>query len=369
LLDNNTTGGDRMNLNKIAIIGAGSGGLAFATYFANAGISVTVYDNDITKINALKEKRCISVTGIINADVDSLTFTDSLEEALSDVRLIMVSITTNNIAKLAINIAPFINPSQIFVLNPGHTFGALEFVYTLKANGVQELPIVAETQDLIFVSKLDKDYNLKIIGIKKQMDIASYNPKDINEVISVLLPYFPQFNPVKNIWITSLNNMSSILHPIPTLLNISRVEGNEDYLYYCDGITQTVAEIMNLADQERLAIGQALDVNLIPILDWMKSAYNTGGNTIYECIQNNKAYSQILGPKTKEHRFIFEDILSGLVPLTSMGHKLNISTRTMDAFIDLGNIISRRDYRKEGRTLDKIGLDQMEIDSIKNLFK
>lgn len=46
-----------MDRNKIAVIGAGSGGLAFATFFASEGASVNVYDNDVLKIRALNEKK------------------------------------------------------------------------------------------------------------------------------------------------------------------------------------------------------------------------------------------------------------------------------------------------------------------------
>lgn len=357
-----------MNKNKIAVIGAGSGGLAFATYFANKGLNVSVYDNDTLRIRALREKQVINVAGIFEANIDSLTFTETIEEAISDVELIMVSITTNNIADVAHDISPFIRANHIVVLNPGHTFGAVEFVHILKRNEVKELPIVAEAQDLIFACRTDNSFNLKVNGIKKIMDIATYNPDDVNEVISILSPHFPQFNPVENIWSTSLNNVSSILHAVPMLLNLSRIEKKEDYRYYYDGITKSIAEIMDLVDQERLAIGHALNVDLTSILTWMKNSYDTSGNTLYECIQNNKAYSQILGPKTLNHRFIFEDTLSGLVPLASIAHKLGVSAKMMDTFIDLGSIVGQRNYREEGRTLEKIGLDQMEVENIKKLF-
>ena len=355
--------------NKISVIGAGSGGIAFATYFASKGKQIMVYDNDFAKINSLKRKKVVNVTGVLNANIDSLMFTSDIKEVMVNSRLIMVSITTNNISNLAEKMAPFVKPNQIIVLNPGHTFGAIEFIYTLKKNGVKDLPIVAETQDLIFASRLDNNYDLKINGIKKVMDIATYNPNDIKEVISNLLPYFSQFNQVENVWITSLNNISSILHPIPMLLNLSRIERKENYRYYLDGITETITEFMTRVDQERLDIGKALDVDLISVIDWMKNAYNTHGNTIYECIQNNNAYSQIIGPKTIKHRFIYEDILSGLVPLAAMGHSLGVSTKMMDTFIDLGNIVSHRDYRKEGRSLEKIGLDQLQADDLISLFK
>ncbi|WFA08574.1 NAD/NADP-dependent octopine/nopaline dehydrogenase family protein [Tissierella sp. Yu-01] len=354
---------------KITVIGAGSGGIAFSTYFASMGKNVTVYDNDCIRIDSLKRKKVIDVTGALNASIDSLVFTSSIEEAMIDSRFIMVSITTNNISNLAKKMSPYIKPEQIIVLNPGHTFGAIEFIYTLKENGVINLPTVAETQDLIFACRLDDKYNLKINGIKKVMDIATYNTEDIKEVISNLSPYFPQFNPVKNVWATSLNNISSILHPIPMLLNISRIENEENYKYYFDGISKTITEFMSIVDQERLSIGKALGVNLTSILTWMKNAYNVNGNTIYECIQNNNSYSQIIGPKTLKHRFIYEDISSGLVPLAAIGHKLGVGTKMMDIFIDLGNIVCQRDYREEGRNLEKVGLDQLEIDNIINLFE
>lgn len=353
---------------QIAVIGAGSGGISFAIHLAMKGKEVIIYDNDKSKIEKLKKKHVIKVSGLYNLEMDSLKFTENIEEAISKAKLILVSITTNNIKNLANEISPFISSNQIIIFNPGHTFGAIEFVYNLKRNGVKNLPIVAETQDLIFACRLDNNYNLKINGIKKSMDIATYNPKDIKKVLSILSKYFRVFNPVENTWITSLNNISSMIHPIPTLLNISRIEDLKTFRYYREGITQTISDIIELADKERLAIGKALDIDLTSTLNWMKASYDTDGETIYECIENNKTYDEILGPNNIEHRFIFEDIMSGLVPMASMGAKLNIETPTLNTFIDLGNLVNKRNYREEGRTLKKISLDNIEVNDIKNYF-
>lgn len=358
-----------MKKKKITVIGAGSGGLSFAAWFLNKGNEVTVYDNDNEKTKSLKQKKKIRVTGILDMEINTSILTDSIEEAVSDSNLIMVSITTNDIKDFAKEFAPLANKDQMVVLNPGHTFGAIELMHILNKHNVKTMPIIVEAQDLIFTSRTDKDLNLKISGIKKEMDIAAYNPSDINTASCILKEVFPQINPVKNVWLTSLNNISSILHPIPSLLNLSRIEYANEFRYYYDGISKTVGDIMNRADEERLEIGKALGLELTSVVNWMKGSYDTYGGNIYECIKNNKSYSEIMGPKSINHRFIYEDLLSGLVPLVSMANKLSVKTPVMETFIKLGSFVSNTDYIMEGRTLEKIGLGDVSALDIKLMFK
>ena len=59
-----------------------------------------------------------------------------------------------------------------------------------------------------------------------------------------------------------------------------------------------------------------------------------------------------------------EDTVSGIVPLASIGHMLGVETPVMDAFILIASIICGRDFKAEGRTVDKLGLSGKSLDEI-----
>ena len=73
-------------------------------------------------------------------------------------------------------------------------------------------------------------------------------------------------------------------------------------------------------------------------------------------IISNPTYRDILAPTTINHRYVWEDIPTGLVPMSSFGKNLGILTPTIDYFIEQGSKLLNIDFRSEGRTLWKLGL-------------
>ena len=55
-------------------------------------------------------------------------------------------------------------------------------------------------------------------------------------------------------------------------------------------------------------------------------------------------------------RYITEDVPTGLVPLSSLGKRLNIPTPTINSIIGLANALFNFDFYKNGRTMEKVGI-------------
>ncbi len=78
-----------------------------------------------------------------------------------------------------------------------------------------------------------------------------------------------------------------------------------------------------------------------------------------------RAYEGIQGPITVNTRYLFEDIPMGLVPLSCLGRAVGAATPTMDAVVELGSVLLGRDFRAEGRTLERLGLAGMSAEEIR----
>jgi opine dehydrogenase len=50
-----------------------------------------------------------------------------------------------------------------------------------------------------------------------------------------------------------------------------------------------------------------------------------------------------------------------LVPIAALGERYGVSVRGMDAIIRLACIIHRTDYWRRGRTLDKLGINNLSV--------
>lgn len=161
---------------------------------------------------------------------------------------------------------------------------------------------------------------------------------------------------------TSLNNMGAIFHPVLTLLNAGRIESTHgDYQFYIEGVTPSVARVLEVMDRERVTVAASLGIRARTAMEWLQLAYNATGEDLNEAIHNQQGYYGIKAPSTLNHRYIFEDVPMSLVPIAALGQHYGVSVRGMDALIRLACIVHRTDYWRRGRTLDKLGIDRLSV--------
>jgi len=101
-------------------------------------------------------------------------------------------------------------------------------------------------------------------------------------------------------------------------------------------------------------------------MEWLKMAYDASGSDLYESVHANPGYYGIKAPNRLEHRYIFEDVPMSLVPMASLGTRYGVSTRAIEALIHLSCIIHRTDYWRRGRTLDKLGIENLSVSEFMN---
>jgi opine dehydrogenase len=182
------------------------------------------------------------------------------------------------------------------------------------------------------------------------------------QVLEIINPAYPQFIDGINVLNTGLNNMGAIFHPALTLLNAGWIESTHgDFQFYIDGVTPSVARLLEVLDRERVTVASSLGIRAQTAMDWLQMAYTTTGDDLYEAIHNQPGYYGIKAPNTLNHRYIFEDIPMSLVPIASLAQRYGVSVRGMESIIRLACIIHRTDYWRRGRTLRKLGLDRLSV--------
>ncbi len=139
---------------------------------------------------------------------------------------------------------------------------------------------------------------------------------------------YPQFIDGVDVLHTGLNNMGAIFHPALTLLNAGWIEHTHgDYQFYIDGVTPSVARVLEVLDRERVTVASSVGIRARTSLEWLKLAYDTEGEDLHEAIQNQPGYYGIKAPTTLNHRYIFEDVPMSLVPIASLGMRYGVSVR------------------------------------------
>ncbi|WIF95699.1 NAD/NADP-dependent octopine/nopaline dehydrogenase family protein [Caminicella sporogenes] len=342
---------------KFAVIGAGNGGLAFAGYLASQGYVVNLYNRTVENIKAIIETREIVLRGAINATGTLHVVTNDIKEAIENVDVIMIVVPASAHRIIAKKMAPYLRDGQIIVLNPGRTGGALEFRNTIREMGINTRVTVAEVQTLLYACRKIDERTINIFSVKNEVSLAALPATRTRKVINILAHAFKQFVPAKNVLETSFNNIGAIFHPAPTLLNSGRIEMNENFQYYIEGISPTIARILEEMDRERIEVGRRLGIDVITTLKWLEQSYGTKANNLYEAIQETRAYRGIMAPSRIDNRYIFEDVPASLVPISSIGKMLGVPTPTIDAIINLACAAQDINYWEIGRTVKSLGIE------------
>lgn len=339
---------------NVTIIGAGNSGLAMAAHLSQEGNNVTLWNRSRSTIAKLMETHTIYCEGVIKASAKIDLVTDDLEKAVENPDLILITTPANSHKQLAKQLAQCLKKETLIVLNPGRTFGALEFKETYEEWNPDLKQTIAETQTIIYTCRRTSEDSVNVISLKSDVLISTFDPSD-NYKIILSLPRCIQeyFIPAKSMIETSIGNVGMILHCAPLLLNTGWTESEHaDYKYYYDGITPSVGRLIEQIDKERVLISKILGLEVETTKEWLKRTYHLEGEDLYQCIQNNKVYKTILAPCSLDHRYIYEDIPCGLVPLEAVGKKIGLEMKNTGLIIDLASALLGVDFRETGRNLD-----------------
>ena len=247
------------------VIGAGHGGKAMAAHLALMGFRVTLFNRTPERVAAIKARRGIdleSYEGGPRGFGRLALVTSDMREALAEAEVVHVVVPSSAHAEVAKAAAPHLCDGQIVVLHPGRTLGAIEFDKMLRDQGCKAEVIVAEAGTFIYASRSDGPAQARIFRIKDAVPLAALPATRTAQVLEALAPAYPQFIDGINVLRTGLDNMGAIFHPALTLLNAGRIESTHgDYEFYIEGVTPSVARVLEALDRERVTVAASLGIH------------------------------------------------------------------------------------------------------------
>lgn len=355
---------------KFAVLGAGHGGKAIAAHLALKGFEVNLYNRTLARIRPIIKMRGIELEGEVSGFGKLNVVSNKMEKVVSDADIIMIVVPANAHRFMAERCAPYLEDGQVVVLNPGRTCGALEFLKVLRDKGNKKEVIVAEAQTFIYASRGMGPASAKIFRIKQAIPVAAIPSRKTNKAVKMLNVAFPEFISATNVIETSFNNMGAVFHPSITILNASRIESTlGNFQFYIEGVTQSVARILEAVDNERVKVAHKLDcASVYSAIDWLSMAYNVVEDSLFDAIHSNPGYVGIMAPRTTNVRYITEDVPMSLVPISEFARLLGIKTPVIDSLINIANSIFKKDFRKTGRNLSRLGLEGLDIKQIKDIL-
>ena len=81
------------------------------------------------------------------------------------------------------------------------------------------------------------------------------------------------------------------------------------------------------------------------------------------------AVATISGPSSMKNRYITEDVPYGLVTIAHIARMFHVETPVIDAIIELTFVVNEADYRREGRSLEALGIAGLSKEKLLDLLQ
>jgi len=356
----------------ITVLGAGAGGTAVAFDCAAHGHDVRIFDFEQFPDNIAK----IAEQGGIHAEGDISGFAPitwsghDIDEALQDAELIYVVGPAYSTEPFGEAVAGKLSAGQTVIVTPSSCGGALAFKRAAGLAVDDESIRVAETSTLHYAVRLTEPGKVRVfLKLKAGNLLAALPGKHTDDILALIADVYPSMEPAQSVLQTSLQNANPIIHPAVTLSNAARIEmTGGDFLFYEEGVSDSVGRLIEALDNERIAIGKELGITILPDpVMGMRQGYMLEAN-YGNGYREAPGFLGIGAQPQLDHRYLNEDVGYGLVFMSKLGQQIGVSTPGIDAVINVATIVMARDYRAEAlRTPESLGISDRSTEELAEL--
>jgi opine dehydrogenase len=359
----------RRGIMKMAVLGSGNGGCAVAFDCAQHGHRVNLLDFEAfpDHIRDVNDAGGIYAEGELEGFAPIHYAGHDIEEALRETELIIIVGPAYSTLPFAKACQPYLRKGQMILICPGSCAGSLEFKIgaglSLDESGI----VVAETSTLPYAVRMIGPARINVfLKLKDGLFVAAIPANDTSRVLGALADVYPALSPAKNVLQTSLQNGNPVIHPAVSLLNAALIERTQgDFYFYEEGVTPAVGRLLKAIDQERIAIGQRLGIEVIPEPEIGQRQGYMKEMTYDRGYAEAPGFRGIRAQKSLNHRYVHEDVGYGLVFLQKLGEQVGVSTPNIAAVIQMASTLMGRDYLAEApRTMETLGLSRYSVDEL-----
>lgn len=346
---------------RVAVLGAGTGGLAAAVELIRGGHRVQLWNRNPVRLEPHRDG--IRYTGVWGeGNVVPHLLTADMAEVLEGAEAVVACLPSVVHPQLFESLAEA-GCAVPIVLNPGHTGGALHLRTVFARAGVP-LPPVAEFSTLTYIGRVHGGV-VNVSGRAKRISVGALPGGEA--ALENALTFFPGAHAVPDVLASSLANVNLVLHPPGAILGSAWVEATGgDFTFYVEGMTPGVARVLRRLDEERLAVAEAFGHELPTLMEEMTElgsvdAEAAARGEVAEAIRGGVANSTIPAPDSFEHRYYQEDLGFGLVPFIALAGVAGIAVPTAEALLYLGDLAVGQGLASRGLDAARLGIEGMTM--------
>ena len=348
-----------MSAEEITVLGGGNTAFSVAANLTLSGASVALcelpkFSQQLKPVQAWSR---IDLDGAAGRGAAFLRLvTTDFAAGLAGSELVLLTVPAYGHRAFAEACAPHLQKGQTVVLMPG-TLGSLEFVRVLREQGAADGVIVGETDTAPYVCRKTSAMTTHIWGVVKAMGLGVIPRGEGERVLRLVERWFPGTRLYPSVLTCGLAAMNPVVHPAGVLLNAGRIERSRgDFYFYDEGVTPGVCRLIHAVDRERLAIAEALDIELPPVEQAFHEAGFGPRGDIWATINGSRILTQLRAPGALDTRWLSEDVPYGIAAWAQLGEQLGVDCHMMRTLVDMASATLGRDLWKAARTPQHLGI-------------
>ncbi len=379
----------------VAVLGAGAIGQTQAADFALEGYEVRLYDmpkfasqslGEVLKTRKIELEgvqsnlKNFSRTGLAQIDV----VTTEMPEALKGAGLVIVAVPGFGHEEFFQKMIPHLEDGQVISIFPDN-FGSLVLREMMRQKGSSADVVVGGWHSAPYGTRLLEPGKVNCT-IREANQIYEAFPSGDGDKFFEALSGAPIFSGVSDFIRADtaigvgMANANPLVHIPGSILNVGAMEVSqvEDILapkgewnLYKHGMSPSVSRVQMAFYHEERKIMDALGLRMVPEYPDRQffSKYSVMAPEYFIPFGVATLSGTIYGPNSVEDRYFTEDIPIGAVARYNIAKVLTVDVPVIRAMIDLGSIVCQRDFLKEGRSLEKMGLEGMDKKQIIRYLK
>jgi opine dehydrogenase len=344
---------------RIAVLGAGPGGLATAAPLALLGYDVALFNRSSEALRPVRERGGIEIEGSLGERLVPLAVVSSdPAEAFVGRHIIVIVVPAYGQVPLLRTALPYLRPESVVVFLTG-SCATLEAAGVLAEAGVDPRSgvLLGETVSLPQSGRMVGPGRVRIRMSNARLRAAAFPATRSAELFARLDGLFA-LRPTPNVLDPGLNNPNFLIHPAPMLLNYAAVErANGRLSIMNEGMTPSVLRCLDAVDAEKRAVAEAYGLEPIAVDD----LYHEIGSTpdVFRKPGEPFGLNDRVWP-----RYVKEDVPYGTVLISSLGALARVRTPVCDGINTLLSVAADEDFSLTGRTAERLGLVGMTVREI-----
>ena len=358
-------------MSEVAILGGGHGAYAAAADLVEQGHEVRLWRRDHESFAPVRDSKQITLTDAGGSRaVDLAMASDDIGEVVAGADLIVVPGPAFAQSDIACAIAPHLKAGQVIFLPPG-TFGSYAMASEIRAiAGVDDIAL-AETGTLPYLARKHGPAEIAISVRATRLPTGVFPARLADHALPIIASAYPSVERIEDALSGALMNAGPIIHTPLITMNAGPLEHFDRWDIHNEGTQPSIRRVTTALDGERIAAREALGYGAphFPLADH----YAEDGD---EWMYGRQAHAKLTDSgdwreniDLQAHRYMTEDVFYGLAFLVSVAEWVGASAPIASGLLGMASAIVERDLRRDGRTLENLGLAGLSRDELALLLK